>query len=331
MRLKTCVIIPCYKVKNHILGVVNSIPKYIDKIYIVDDYCPEQSGNFVRDNCIDPRITLWHNKTNLGVGGAVKVGYTLALEDNCHIAIKIDGDGQMNPDLINEFLTPLLHNKVIYAKGNRFFQLNYLQSMPKIRIFGNSALSFITKLSTGNWNLMDPTNGYTAIRCDILKYLNLDAIDNRFFFETDVLFQLGLLRAKIIDIPIHSNYGSEVSNLSIGKSFFSFGIKHIKLFFKRIAINYFLRDFNAGSILLLLGIIFSILVVSTGIPLWIHNAEQATLTPTGTVVKFLLFSILGIGGVLGWLIYDAAIMHKSAIEDLLIDYKENFNIDLHHD
>ncbi len=331
MNLKICVIIPCYKVKNHILNVVNNIPAHIHKIYIIDDCCPEQSGTFVKDNCKDPRITLWQNKTNLGVGGAVKVGYNLSLEDKCHIAIKIDGDGQMDPKLINEFILPLVHNKVTYAKGNRFFQLNYLNSMPKIRIFGNSALSFIAKLSTGNWNLMDPTNGYTAIRCDVLKYLNLEQIDNRFFFETDILFQLGLLRAKIIDVPIHSNYGSEISNLSIKKSLLTFSLKHIKLFFKRVTINYFLRDFNAGSILLLLGIIFSLSVFSTGIPLWIHNAEKAILTPTGTIIKFLLFSIISIGGFLGWLIFDATIVHKSIIEELLIDYKNEIKIESHYD
>ena len=41
------VVIPCYKVKSSILSVLNSIGKDIDKIYVVDDSCPEGTGKYV--------------------------------------------------------------------------------------------------------------------------------------------------------------------------------------------------------------------------------------------------------------------------------------------
>ena len=45
---KIAVIIPCYKVKKSIFQVLESIPSFIDVIYVIDDKCPELSGEFVR-------------------------------------------------------------------------------------------------------------------------------------------------------------------------------------------------------------------------------------------------------------------------------------------
>ena len=165
----------------------------------------------------------------------------------------------MNPALIPKFLNPIISNYADYSKGNRFFKIKYLKQMPTARLIGNAGLSFISKLSTGYWNIMDFTNGYIAIRCDILQYIDLDDIDNRYFFETDMLYQLGIIKAKVVDIPMESVYEDEHSSLSVFSSLFEFSIKHVKLFCKRIFINYFLRDFNAGSIFLILGLTFLLL------------------------------------------------------------------------
>ena len=321
--MKICVIIPCYRVKNQILKVIQTIPAIIDKVYVIDDCCPEESGLYLERNDFDSRVEIIFHSINKGVGGALKTGYQKAIEDGFDIAIKIDGDGQMDPNLIPKFITPLIHNKADYTKGNRFFRLKYLKTMPKVRLFGNSGLSFITKLSTGHWNVMDPTNGYTAIRIDVLDYVDLDSIDNRYFFETDLLYQLGLIRARVVDIPMVAVYEDEHSSLSIKKVLFEFSWKHFKLFFKRIGINYFLRDFNIGSIFLILGTIFTLITLISGIPLWVHNAELSLETPVGTIIKYLLFSLIGLGGLSGWIMYDIFSQPNNAITDLLEDFEFN--------
>lgn len=318
--MKICVIIPCYRVKNQILKVIQTIPAIIDKVYVIDDCCPEESGLYLERNDFDSRVEIIFHSINKGVGGALKTGYQKAIEDGFDIAIKIDGDGQMDPNLIPKFITPLIHNKADYTKGNRFFRLKYLKTMPKVRLFGNSGLSFITKLSTGHWNVMDPTNGYTAIRIDVLDYVDLDSIDNRYFFETDLLYQLGLIRARVVDIPMVAVYEDEHSSLSIKKVLFEFSWKHFKLFFKRIGINYFLRDFNIGSIFLILGTIFTLITLISGIPLWVHNAELSLETPVGTIIKYLLFSLIGLGGITGWIMYDIFSQPNNTITDLLEDF-----------
>ena len=171
--MKIVVVIPSYRVKQHILGVINSIGQEVNAIYVVDDKCPEQTGHFVEENCKDSRVKVVYHEKNKGVGGATMSGYRAALNDGADIMVKLDGDGQMNPALIPQLVKPLINGEADYTKGNRFFNLESLRQMPIIRLFGNSVLSFISKVSSGYWNLMDPTNGFTAIHATAAKLLPL--------------------------------------------------------------------------------------------------------------------------------------------------------------
>ncbi len=287
------VIIPCYKVKNQILAVIASIPAFVDKIYVVDDCCPVQSGQFVVENTSDSRITVLFNTVNLGVGGAVKHGFKQAEQDGCEIMVKLDGDGQMNPELIESLILPIKHGKADYVKGNRFFDVHTLLNMPKIRLLGNSILSLLNKVVNGYWNVMDPTNGFVAIHKTALAKLPLDRIDNRYFFESDMLFRLGVIKAVVKDLPMDAHYGDEVSNLSIRKVLIDFPPKYTTRFFKRILYNYFLRDFNVASLeilsaipLLLFGLIF-------GGYHWWQSIVSGQVATTGTVMLAVLPIILG--------------------------------------
>jgi len=119
-----------------------------------------------------------------------------------------------------------------------------------------------------------------------------------------MLYQLGIIKAKVLDIPMESVYEDEHSSLSVISSLFEFSIKHVKIFCKRIFINYFLRDFNAGSIFLILGLVFLFITIFNGIPIWWHNKQLALATPTGTIIKYLLFSIISLVSLSGWVLYD---------------------------
>jgi len=147
---KTAAVIPCYKVKNHIIDVIAGLsPQIIDLILVVDDKCPEQTGLYVEKNCVDPRVKIIYHRFNQGVGGAVVSGYKAALDEKCSIVVKVDGDGQMPIKIIEELISPIITGKADYVKGNRFFNIDDLLKMPKIRLLGNSILSFISKMSSG--------------------------------------------------------------------------------------------------------------------------------------------------------------------------------------
>ncbi len=313
---RIAVVIPCYKVTKQITEVLNAIPKCVTKIYCVDDACPDNSKSVIQ-TVQDKRICLLTHEINKGVGGAMITGYKAALKDNCDVIVKIDGDGQMDPALIPVFIAPILNEECDYTKGNRFFRIEDIKNMPNIRIFGNLALSFLTKISTGYWNVFDPTNGYTAIHAAALKEIPLDKLAERYFFESDILFRLNTIQAAIKDIPMRAHYADEESNLKISKIMLPFLGKHLQNFSKRVIYNYFLRDFNPASIQLLLGVPLFFFGVIFGILQWSHSVATETVSTAGTVMLSALPIIIGMQFMLSFLQYDIGVVPKDAIHPRL--------------
>lgn len=311
------VVIPSFRVRRHILDVIARIGSEVSAIYVVDDCCPEESGRFVQSQCLDPRVKVVFHTENQGVGGAVMSGYQAAIVDGHDILVKVDGDGQMNPDLIPAFVAPLLAGEADYCKGNRFFHLEEIHRMPAIRLIGNAALSFMSKLSTGYWGLFDPTNGYTAIHAKVASHLPMDKISKRYFFETDILFRLNTLRAMVVDIPMHAVYGDEESNLRISKILPEFFAKHFKNSLKRVFYNYYLRDMSIGSLELPLGLALMAFGIIFGTVHWIESSQGHTFSSAGTVMLAALPILAGLQLFLAFIGGDIANQPQRPIHKLL--------------
>jgi glycosyltransferase involved in cell wall biosynthesis len=312
------VVIPSYRVTRHILGVIAGIGPEVARIYVVDDKCPDGSGAFVRANCRDPRVTVVEHEQNQGVGGAVMTGYRAAIADGAAVIVKVDGDGQMDASLIPQFVAPILAGEADYTKGNRFFNLERIGSMPPMRLFGNAVLSFLTKLSSGYWDLFDPTNGYTAIHADAARYLPFDKISRRYFFETDMLFRLNTLGAVVTDVPMDAVYGDEVSNLKISRIVTEFAAKHVRNFFKRLFYNYYLRNMSLASIELPLGVASLLFGSVFGIVHWIGAERHNLATPAGTVMLAALPVIMGVQLILAFLAYDIASVPRNPLHKKIL-------------
>jgi dolichol-phosphate mannosyltransferase len=235
------------------------------------------------------------------------------MTDGAKIIVKIDGDGQMAPELISYFVSPIINGRADYTKGNRFYDLKNISNMPGIRIFGNAVLSFMAKLSTGYWDIFDPTNGFTAIHADIAAHLPMDKISKRYFFETDMLFRLNIVRAAVIDIPMDANYGHEVSNLNIRSVFGEFLVKNFRNFAKRIFYNYFLRDMSIASIELVGGLSLLLFGVVFGSFHWAFLSSNDVPAPAATVMLAALPIVLGLQLLLAFLGYDIASMPRHVL------------------
>jgi len=298
------VVIPAYKVTPFIVDLISKIGTVASKIYVVDDGCPDSSGRLVEKEVTDPRVTVIFHEKNQGVGGAVMTGYRLAIADGADVIVKLDGDGQMDPELISHFVEPILSGEADYSKGNRFFDLEEIRSMPTERLIGNAVLSFMTKLSSGYWNLFDPTNGYTAIHVDVAKYLPFEKISRGYFFETDILFRLNTLRAVVVDVPMDAKYGGESSSLKISHIVGEFLFKHTKNFFKRIFYNYYLRDLSIASIELPLGLLMLLFGIIFGGYHWLESSQLGAPTPAGTVMLAAMPVLMGLQLILSFINYD---------------------------
>jgi dolichol-phosphate mannosyltransferase len=311
--MKVFVVIPCYKVSKHILPLIQKIGPEVDTIIAVDDLCPEKTGHLLQAQCLDPRLKVIFNEYNMGVGGAVMAGYKEALLAGGDIAVKIDGDGQMDPVLITDFVEPIAMGRADYTKGNRFYNLENIHAMPKKRLFGNAILSLMTKLSSGYWDLFDPTNGYTAIHLKVARQLPFGKISSRYFFESDMLFRLNILRAVVEDVPMDATYGNEVSNLRIRKILGEFLQKHFRNSIKRIFYNYYLRDMSLASLELPIGLVMFLFGISYGLYYWVLSIRTSLISSSGTVMLSATTLILGLQFILAFLAYDINSVPKIAL------------------
>ena len=292
--LRIFVVIPSYKVKNNIVNVVENIPNFVDSIVVIDDACPQQSGHYAKEQIDINNLHILFHETNKGVGGAVISGYRYALENEADIVVKVDGDGQMDPNQIEKLVSPVVNGIAGYAKGNRFRDHHKLRDMPKIRLFGNSILSFMMKVCSGYWNIMDPTNGFTAISKKSLGLVNLDNLNERYYFESDILVKLNIENVVVQDVDISARYQGEESSLSVYSVVREFPILMFKSIIERIFFKYYLYDFNMASIYILIGLPLLLFGSIFGVVMWINGTLDNVYNSVGTVMIAVLSITLGV-------------------------------------
>ncbi len=297
------VVIPVYNVGSKAIEVISNIPDFVDKIYLIDDSCPLKTGGIVEKHFTNiTKLKVLYNSKNLGVGGAVKIGYVESLKNNFDFVVKIDGDGQMNPVDIIKLIEPM-QNNYEYTKGNRFLDKIEFEHYPIVRFYGNIFLSFLSKLSTGYWDIFDPINGYTCIKNSALRKINLQKISDRYFFETDILYNLYLSKVKVKDIPINIKYfDNQIQNLNILRETVNFSIKNISRIYRRINYTYFGNNFTIGSFFILSSFLLFLFSLLFGGYNWIkYSFVLDNFAPTGIIVisaTFLLISIIFFGAFL---------------------------------
>jgi dolichol-phosphate mannosyltransferase len=310
---KISVIIPCYRVRDKILDVLRRIGPEVGAIWVVDDACPEKTGCLVERNVGDPRVRVIQCERNGGVGAATLAGLSAALNDGADVLVKLDGDGQMDPAYIAQLVAPIIAGEADYTKGNRFFAPELTVGMPTSRLLGNSALSFMSKLSSGYWTILDPTNGFIAIHAAVLRLLPLGKIAPRFFFECDLLFRLNLVRALVLDIPMPALYSDERSNLRIRRVIGPFSWYLTRNFVKRLVYSYFIRDFSIASFYLIFGLPLFMFGTIFGAWQWAAHLSPNTTASAGTVMLAALPTIIGFQLLLSFLGFDIANMPRTPI------------------
>jgi dolichol-phosphate mannosyltransferase len=286
---KIAVVIPCFRVSKKIFEVIAGIPTFVDLVILVDDRCPENSGRIVEAKYKgDPRLFFCFREENGGVGAATITGYRVGLDEGADILVKMDGDGQMDPKHLTSLIAPIEQGRCDYSKGNRFTSQKILQQMPTIRLIGNSALSFMVKVASGYWNVMDPTNGYTAISSRALQNLNLSKVSERYFFEIDLLCSLNLSGAVVRDVSMDAKYDDEPTSLSVLRAIWEFPPKLAKRFIRRVFLQYFIYDFNMATVYLVLGLPVFIGGVLWGATSWYTSFKTGQVRPLGEIMLAVL-------------------------------------------
>lgn len=291
----TACIVPTYRASRTILSVVASALLQADIVIVVDDACPDASGDLVTAAYPSNKnvVVLRHDK-NRGVGAAFKSGAKRAMSMGADVLVKIDADGQMDASVIPEMLEILAANpEIALVKGNRFYETALLSKMPTKRLVGNSALTLLVRIASGYWRGNDPTNGFLAMRADRVRLVPTEDLAERYFFEISLLCALGIRRASITEIDIPARYEGETSSLSIRKVVTTFPRQLVRAFVKRLIWQYIVSDMNAGTLFMTFGLVLWILGTTLGLVWWIQSLQTGIARTPGTAA--LVFAPLFIG------------------------------------
>jgi glycosyltransferase involved in cell wall biosynthesis len=264
--LRVAAVVPAYREQEHIASVIQTMPDIVDHIVIVDDASPDATAERAREAADDRTVVLSLEK-NQGVGGAILAGHRRALELGADVCVVMAGDGQMDPQYLPALLDPIASGRAQFTKANRFYGRGTFAGMPRMRVVGNIALSFLTKAASGYWNLFDPQNGYTAIHRDALERIPWDQIAQRYDFENDLLINLNILRVPAVDVPIPARYGNEVSGMNLASVGPRIAMRLLRGFWTRMWWKYVLQSFSAVALLFFSGL--GLMLIGAVIGLWI--------------------------------------------------------------
>ncbi len=244
---KLAVVVPAYNEELLITRTITSIPSYVDKIIVVDDCSKDRTVECVNELFQqDPnRILLITHDQNQGVGGAIASGYTWCRDHDYEIAVVMAGDAQMDPEDLPALLQPILSGEFDFTKGNRLFTGEAWKQIPRARYLGNAAMSLLTKIASGYWQIADSQSGFTAINLKALKTVDWSKMYRRYGQPNDLLVRLNLYNFRICDIPIRPVYNiGEKSGVKPIRMIPQLSLLLLKLFFWRLLNKYVIKDFH---------------------------------------------------------------------------------------
>lgn len=267
------VVVPAHNEEAFVGRVIETMPGFVDRVYAVDDCSDDETWDEIRRHAEDANRQRAENTTladggvhfdavvepirhdtNTGRGGAVKTGYRHALEDGIDVTAVMDADGQMNPDMLDRIVDPVAEGWADYAKGTRLLHRDRKQ-MSSWRFFGNSLLTYLTKLSSGYWKMSDPQNGYTAISGDALAQLDIGGLYDDYGFLNDVLTALNVNQFRVADIPHPAVYGEEQSGIRYSTFVPRLSALLARNFVRRLTMRYVVHGFHPLVLLYFFGIL----------------------------------------------------------------------------
>ena len=208
------VVVPAYNVEGFLKSTIEELPAIVDRIYVVDDGSSDNTANIAKALC-NSKVYLIQHERNKGPGAAMATGCKAALADKMDVIIKLDGDGQMPSEQIENLIMPIVERRVDYTKGDRLSNPDYRKSMPRFRLFGNTLLTGLTRLASGYWHVNDTQNGFVAISKRALESINIETICPYYGYLNDILIRLNISDLEVQDVPMPARYGREKSSIRL--------------------------------------------------------------------------------------------------------------------
>ena len=289
---KIAVVVPAHNEELLIAQVIETLPSFVDRIFILDDYSTDRTVAIV-ETYVDKfpdRITLVKNSKNQGVGWGAKVGYKMAVSEKIDVVVVMNGDAQMDPADLERIVMPIIRGESDYVKGNRLFRGESWEMIPHYRYLGNSVLSLLTKIASGYWHIADSQSGYTAISLRALRAIDLDKIYLQYGMPNDILVKLNICNFRVKDVSVRPIYNiGEKSGIRLWKVIPGISWLLFKSFFRRMARKYIIQDFHPLVFFYFLG--FSLTPIGSvfGLYLFFRRLAGIRAMPSESMFAAFLF------------------------------------------
>lgn len=308
--LRVAVVIPAYRVARELPGVLRRMPDAVDRVIVVDDASPDDLGQEL-SRLRDPRLQVIRHATTLGVGGATVTGMLAAMRDNADVIVKCHGDGQTDPSDIPALVRPIAKGWADHVMGSRNQDAKRLDAGAPGRLLANIALTFLTKLCSGYWNVLDPANGFFATRSEVLGRIHLAQLSQRSFFESDLLVRLNIIEARVADVPQASQQGRQPP-LSLLRASLGLPWNLLRGLTRRIFWRYLFYDVSPVAAFGIVGLLLATFGFVFGSWQWVGHAMQDAPTPLGTILLAAAPLMLGFQLLLQAVVLDVANTPRAA-------------------
>ena len=317
------VVVPAHNEQGLVGTVIDTMPEFVDRIYVIDDRSDDGTwaeiqasaakindtsqvrtttvgeatdGTVISDGggAGSGLVVPIRHEVNKGVGGAIKTGYLRARADGIDVTAVMAGDGQMDPGQLHRLIDPIVEGEADYAKGNRLSYPDYREGMSSWRLFGNSILTFLTKIASGYWKTMDPQNGYTAISGRALDAVGIEDMYEYYGYCNDLLVKLNAKNLRVADVAIPAIYGEEESGIKYGSYIRHVSVMLLLNFCWRLKTKYLVLDFHPLALFYLSGAAGSVLGIA-GIGYTVVGSLAGTLAGSAFVSLMLSVIVFALG------------------------------------
>lgn len=163
----------------------------------------------------DLPLTVMRQERNLGYGGNQKVGYRWAIEHDLDVVVLLHADGQYAPEHLPRMVEPLVRGDADAVFGSRMLERGAALrgGMPRYKYLGNRILTAFQNRVLGA-HLSEWHSGYRAYAVDALRRVDFERNSDDFDFDTEIIIELLDAGQRIVEIPIPTFYGDELSRVN---------------------------------------------------------------------------------------------------------------------
>jgi len=220
--VKIGILVVAYEAEATLESVLNRIPQTfrasIHTILVCDDASTDdtyQVGMRVKESRPDLPLQVLRRPVNLGYGGNQKAGYRWMIDNGLDVVVLLHGDGQYAPEFLPQMVAPILEGRADVVFGSRMLEPGAALrgGMPKYKFVGNKILTFLQNRLAGV-RLSEWHSGYRAYSISSLAGVGFELNADYYDFDTQIILQMIASRQRIVEIPIPTFYGDELSRVN---------------------------------------------------------------------------------------------------------------------